>query len=234
MAPLTKIEQARRRELLERGLKYCPQCARILPIEKFSLMQGNKDGLQSYCKNCYAGYYYSDKESRLQWQANYGAKHKDETKQRNKNYYERNRESLCCYAREYYKRNRSSMVEQRSRYMATERGKSARQVSNRRRKARERNMIYEFTTAQWISALDYFGNVCAYCGNESSVYHQDHFIPVAAGGHLIPTNIVPACPGCNLSKKDNLPDEWVAKHEFVRPEAIRKIKEFFQTHERTC
>lgn len=54
--------------------------------------------------------------------------------------------------------------------------------------------------------------LCWWClepvGND---YHVDHLIPLAKGGHNGPSNIVIACPGCNLNKRDKLPDEFCGR-----------------------
>jgi 5-methylcytosine-specific restriction endonuclease McrA len=39
-------------------------------------------------------------------------------------------------------------------------------------------------------------------------YHVDHYIPLSRGGTNNPDNIVLACPFCNTSRKDRLPNEW--------------------------
>lgn len=51
---------------------------------------------------------------------------------------------------------------------------------------------------------------CWYCEcdlNESG-FHIDHRIPISRGGTNWPSNLVLACPKCNLSKHDRLPHEW--------------------------
>jgi len=51
---------------------------------------------------------------------------------------------------------------------------------------------------------------CYYCGVKvGKTYHVDHVIPLSRGGSNGIENLVIACPGCNLSKKDKLPHEWV-------------------------
>jgi 5-methylcytosine-specific restriction endonuclease McrA len=92
-----------------------------------------------------------------------------------------------------------------------------------------KSLLAELTTGQWVRALNYFGNRCAYCGAESEVLHQEHFIPCVAGGGLTVTNIVPACPKCNLSKKDAVPTEWATGRGASRimPDALDKINRYF-------
>lgn len=49
---------------------------------------------------------------------------------------------------------------------------------------------------------------CAYCGRPAQTL--DHVVPVTRGGADEPSNTVPACYGCNSSKYDRTPDEWLA------------------------
>lgn len=50
---------------------------------------------------------------------------------------------------------------------------------------------------------------CLYCNDElTSNMHLDHFIPESLGGTYAKENLVLACPDCNESKHDSLPEEW--------------------------
>lgn len=46
------------------------------------------------------------------------------------------------------------------------------------------------------------GFACRYCGRSPAAapLHVDHVVPVAAGGHSQPENLVTACDDCNLGK----------------------------------
>lgn len=50
--------------------------------------------------------------------------------------------------------------------------------------------------------------LCAYC--DAPAEHLDHVTPLSRGGRDEPTNIVPACAACNLSKADHTLAEWAA------------------------
>jgi 5-methylcytosine-specific restriction endonuclease McrA len=52
------------------------------------------------------------------------------------------------------------------------------------------------------------GSVCAYCHGETTSPHIDHVIPLSRGGSSELTNLVVACPRCNISKGDRTPEEW--------------------------
>lgn len=50
---------------------------------------------------------------------------------------------------------------------------------------------------------------CYYCHQPlNGLYHADHLIPLSRGGTNWPSNIVCACPKCNLSKGSKLPSEF--------------------------
>lgn len=56
---------------------------------------------------------------------------------------------------------------------------------------------------------------CFYCGiTLHGDYHVDHYIPLAQGGSNGHENIVIACPDCNLSKNDKLPEVWAADRDW--------------------
>lgn len=57
------------------------------------------------------------------------------------------------------------------------------------------------------------GGRCHYCRERLSLsgpdkFQVDHFIPLSRGGSNWPSNIVLACPGCNLAKGSKLPSEF--------------------------
>lgn len=49
---------------------------------------------------------------------------------------------------------------------------------------------------------------CYYCDAFLTLFHCDHFVPLARGGSNGPENIVLSCPSCNCSKGARLPWEW--------------------------
>jgi 5-methylcytosine-specific restriction endonuclease McrA len=49
---------------------------------------------------------------------------------------------------------------------------------------------------------------CTYCGDPATT--RDHIVPRSRGGSDDPSNLTPACLGCNASKQDRTPDEWLA------------------------
>lgn len=78
------------------------------------------------------------------------------------------------------------------------------------RRARVLNASGRLTAADLRIMLKTQRGRCWYCGAifQDSHYHADHRIPLSRGGSNDPSNIVLACPTCNLSKGTKLPHEW--------------------------
>lgn len=57
----------------------------------------------------------------------------------------------------------------------------------------------DLTIEQWEAILDEFAHRCAYCSAEGDL-HLEHMTPLSRGGRHTASNVVPACPRCNLSK----------------------------------
>lgn len=54
-------------------------------------------------------------------------------------------------------------------------------------------------------------NRCYYCGARlGQDWTIDHVIPISRGGSDDPSNLVAACPACNLRKYAKMPHEWPA------------------------
>lgn len=65
----------------------------------------------------------------------------------------------------------------------------------------------KITPEQWERTLEAFHHACAYCGSIDNLNH-DHFIPLKKVGQTSFGNLIPACPHCNSSKGDRMPDKW--------------------------
>lgn len=80
----------------------------------------------------------------------------------------------------------------------------------------------ELTEKQWEMAKSYFGHSCAYCGGSGNLT-KDHLDPLANGGELTISNIIPACQSCNSSKKDKQWLSWFQSQKFYDPKKAEKI-----------
>lgn len=93
-------------------------------------------------------------------------------------------------------------------------------ISKARREHRKQQLPSTFTLEEWERALEYFDHSCAYCGYPSDKLQQEHFIPLSKGGGYTKDNIVPACPECNLSKSDAMPQDWLPEDVYVAVSAF--------------
>lgn len=80
----------------------------------------------------------------------------------------------------------------------------------RKRRALAMQTTGSHTNEQIAQMLIDQNHQCFYCGKDiSKKMHIDHFIPLSRGGSDDISNIVLACPHCNLSKNDKLPSEFM-------------------------
>lgn len=76
-------------------------------------------------------------------------------------------------------------------------------------KKREKDKARDLRRTRWWQNRLAKGE-CHYCGGKfpSDELTMDHIVPVTRGGKSTRGNVVPACKGCNSSKKYLLPMEW--------------------------
>lgn len=147
------------------------------------------------------------------------AANKDHRAKYKRDWHAAHKEHAAEYHRKYAQTHNESITEQVRKYRQTTIGKVLQKAATNRRRARKRALLGTMTGADWQIALDYFGGHCAVCGRPPGIWHTlsaDHWIPLSKGGPTTPDNIVPLCHsikdgenGCNNSKYNRDPDEWV-------------------------
>lgn len=118
-------------------------------------------------------------------------------------------------------RNKQS-AEYCARIYATAEGKAK---ITQRRHAR-RDAIGEYTTEQWVAALEHFEYQCAYCG-ETSNLTVEHIVPISKRGTSYIYNIIPACAGCNGSKGAKEIVEWYTSRDYYSEHRLLKIHAWY-------
>ena len=86
-------------------------------------------------------------------------------------------------------------------------------VASHRRRHRVRLVAINFRPEDWDICVERFGGACAACGSTRRL-SQDHWIPLSKGGAYDRYNIVTLCSGrggCNNSKADRDPRDWVVR-----------------------
>ena len=141
---------------------------------------------------------WKDSEQGKEYQRRWKAEHREqcrnyhrEWKKRNpekiKQYKENNKEKLKAYWKEYgrqwFKRNKEKKA-----------------LYDMNRQVRLEGFAADLTGEQWEIIKNVFKQKCAYCGKRTRRLTKDHVIPLAKGGTLTLTNIVPACKSCNSKK----------------------------------
>lgn len=185
----------------------------------------NADKLKQYLKDWRA----KNADYVKQKSREYNVTHKAENNKRCKAYREKNRPALLIKNKKWRDANHEYL-------------RLSYRIKAQKRRARQRSLPANFTALDWLNAVNYFNGCCAACGRllndlfGTHRAHADHWVPL--NSHLcpgtIPKNIVPLCGGqngCNESKADKMPDEWL-KSRFGARKAkriTRRIYEYFDS-----
>lgn len=76
------------------------------------------------------------------------------------------------------------------------------------RKLKYKNVRGKTSVKQLAARMEFFGNVCAYCGG--AFEHIEHGIPLCRGGTNWPANLRPSCADCNAKKGTKTVAEFLA------------------------
>jgi len=104
------------------------------------------------------------------------------SKAKHKRWRDENKKHLSNYSSQWYKDNQD-----------------ARLVRGSRRRGMVSRAKGKFTKQQWQARLEYHGHQCRYC-RRTGPMQIEHMIPLSRGGANFPSNLVPACKGCNTKK----------------------------------
>jgi hypothetical protein len=220
--------------------KRCSICKKYLPLNCFNKNKGTRDGLRYICKKCIKIETSEQREFRLQSRQLYREKNREKRRQDARNYYQVNRNKIRAAYRKSHntckivsivdKKHKDNPAEYlkayRKLYNASERGRSARQVTNGRYKQRKNGLTATLNKHQWQKCKEHFKNECAYCGRHLEILTQDHFIPVANNGEYTHNNIIPSCKRCNSSKHDRDFFDWYPQQPFYDKRRERRILKY--------
>ena len=95
--------------------KICSKCGRELPLECFGKHKSRKDGLQSYCKDCFKQYRADNAEYFKQWRAD----NLEYMKQYNKQWRAEHAEARKQYMKQWYAEHRAEWIEKMKQYYST-------------------------------------------------------------------------------------------------------------------
>ena len=222
------------------GYKFCTKCNRELPAtnDYFYSKKTCKDGLMGVCKDCRKKdrekYYSKNKEHILKKSKEYRDNNKEKRFEANKAWYDKNKDYMAEYKRKYYQENIEKIKENKKKWRKTKHGKALINIATNRRRAIKRKLANGLTIEQWEQIKKDFNYKCAYCGMVEEEHYktyneqlnQEHFIALSNGGEYTHNNIIPACKGCNCSKKQKDFFEWYPKQEFYSKKREKKILEY--------
>lgn len=216
--------------------KVCKKCGQEFPATPEFFYKNNqlKDGLYSNCKKCHnlltgkaaAAWQKANPERAKAIQIRHKEKHRQRDLEINRLWRKANPEKVLAIAR-------------RRRAQYPEKNRIGSRIRMQRRKARKRNLPDTFTKEQWIACLEYFHYCCAVCGNQlrdlfgNVEPHADHWIPLSYEGDgnpgTVAENMVCLCNGCNRSKWNKLPDEWLIERFGTRKanQILARVQAYF-------
>jgi len=196
----------------------CPMCEQCKPIALFHKSPKGKYGLAAYCKICAAQVGKRSlakpevKAKADKRRKDYYYEHQEEQKQSRQQWYQANRERVLEGDHQFRKEHPEILAERWQRWAKTERGYEHCRVRVRNRHARSKGAQGNYTFNDIQKQYANQKGKCYYCRvkikNHTSAYHIEHVIPLSRGGTNDMSNIVLACPSCNLSKSNKLPHEW--------------------------
>lgn len=166
--------------------KCCVRCGEDKPAGEFSAHRGNRDGLHSYCKTCFASYM-------------------RERRQGSKAIRDKDRIAAAAWKAANPERARAgyNSPEKRAKdkaFMQTAEGKDRRRIVEQNRRARKKQSGGSFSFEEWQEVLADFNYRCGYCLTDVGPFEMDHIHPICLGGRHSRENIAPACLTCNRSK----------------------------------
>jgi len=161
-----------------------------------------------------ATYYANHRNEYADYHQAYYTEHRDQIVLRGVRYYTEHRKEISLRAAVYYVEHRDETLARSAAWQKANPGKV--RANCHRRRARKAGNGGSHTAEDIQCQGDSQNWKCWWRGPGCAVdckddYHVDHLIPLARGGHNNPSNIVIACPKCNLSKQDKLPGEWLGK-----------------------
>ena len=93
------------------------------------------------------------------------------------------------------------------------RAREAHRVAAHNERARGLSLPATLHLAEWLTAIEAFQGMCAYCG-QVPFNEMDHYFPLSAGGGTCSDNVLPICQGCNSKKGRGLPSEQRMRRRF--------------------
>lgn len=192
----------------------CKKCAREnLRYWRKNNPQKNRDGQRRWRE--------ANHERMRQYEADRRRKNPEKMREYGRRYRITHREKMADKSRRWANDNRERMRKRMRHWYEANRAKVS--VTTKRWRSNNLSKVRAYAARRRARLANAIGNGpndvskmyanqkgrCWYCLIDISAgYHVDHRIPLSRGGSNHPSNLVLACPNCNLSKHDKLPHEW--------------------------
>lgn len=164
----------------------------------------NKEKLAEYERKRYP----ERREERIKYENQWRADHKKELSEYKKQWRAEHKEDISEKYKVWRLEHKDEKSETDRKWKVENKDKV--NTSNQKRRTLRKKLQSVLTVEQWEESKKYFGNKCAYCGEEKPLT-QDHFIALSRGGEYSLNNIIPACKTCNCSKGSKYFVDWYPK-----------------------
>ena len=195
--------------ITDSDLKRCYTCREMLPRSAFAIKRQAKDGRNPYCKPCDNAKLAVKRATDPMRAEKAKAKHEYDQAR-----YKERRAEILLKCKVWYEGNRQRAKATASRWCKAnpERRRDIANSYKSRRRAVEGDGISGAELGRWSKAQ---AKVCYWCGSKCArKFHVDHYHPLSKGGAHEVSNLVIACPSCNLRKSAKDPIAFA--HEIGR------------------
>ncbi len=155
--------------------------------------------------------YYSTIEYQRQRGAEYRANNREKRIACMQSWRKRNAERVKAYSRQYHQDHLEECRAKSRKYYRDhlEECLMRSRAWNAKRRLMEKSQGDGYSAADVRLQYKSQKGKCWHCGKDlNGKFHVDHLIPLSKGGKHDASNIVCACPSCNLSKKDKMCFTW--------------------------
>lgn len=157
-------------------------------------------------------YRIKNRETLVEYQIRYNFEHRQEKREYAQQRRITHREIMVANHKRYTQTHKTQARLHYKQYTQTEHGKAVIRAIKHRRRANKKMAGGTYTIAELQDQCMRQHNCCYYCqaklGKDKGACHVDHVTPLSRGGTNNISNIVLACPSCNLKKHNKLLHEW--------------------------
>lgn len=131
---------------------------------------------------------------------------KEKRQEAHRSWLDKNKDHMIIYRQARYAEYKDEIKERNRRWVDNNQSKVRAYRTNR--KARAKNAEGSFSHDDVARLIESQNGTCYWCKKELDDYHVDHFVPLKCGGSNWPSNLVVACPTCNMSRGTKPAEEF--------------------------